>query len=220
VLFVGNSYTYFWNVPQTVAAIADHLGVEIITRQSTAGGANLKQHWHGDLTLRSRELIADGEWDYVVLQNHSRSTMDSIEQFFTYGKMFIDYIKRHKAQPLLYETWARQYNPAMQAQVSRSYAKLAEQNDIEVVPVGQVWQKLRELRPDLRLFDPDGSHASTIGSYVTACTFFSYLTKKPAKDIPVRVITKDKDAEKLYLAIVSPQDAEIIHAVIDQVLKN
>jgi hypothetical protein len=220
VLFVGNSYTYFWNLPQTVSAIADHFQVDLLTRQSTAGGVNLKQHWNGELGLESKKLIAGGNWDIVVLQNHSRSTIDSAEQFFDYGQRFIDYVEEYKARPLLYETWAREYNPLMQEQVSAAYTKLAKRNDIAVVPVGQVWQRLRELRPDLRLFDPDGSHSSTIGTYVTACTFYSFLTGQPAKGIPARVITTDKDGEKLYLAIVSPQDAEFIQSVIDQVLKN
>ena len=46
VLFVGNSYTYFWNLPQQVSALAESEGISIYaTSQSTSGGTNWGQHW-------------------------------------------------------------------------------------------------------------------------------------------------------------------------------
>jgi hypothetical protein len=47
ILFVGNSYTYFWNLPQHVALMAQEGGVELHTQQSTAGGVNWGQHHPG-----------------------------------------------------------------------------------------------------------------------------------------------------------------------------
>jgi hypothetical protein len=44
VLFVGNSYTYYNNMPQIVANIALSLGDELIYDSSTPGGHTLEQH--------------------------------------------------------------------------------------------------------------------------------------------------------------------------------
>ena len=119
VLFVGNSYTYFWNLPQTVEAIsANSKGVYIKARQSTAGGASWKQHWDGEKGLQSRRMIAEGQWDVVVLQNHSLSTIEKAGQFVDYGAKLVDLVREQGARPLLYMTWARAYNPMMQEQIS------------------------------------------------------------------------------------------------------
>ena len=220
VLFVGNSYTYFWNMPLVVRTIAETQNMQIHTRQSTAGGVNLKQHWNGDFGLETKALIANSEWDIVVLQNHSMSTIDSLKDFYKYGNELISYIKDHQAEPVLYATWARKFNPLMIDQVSHAYKKLAEDNDIRLVPIGEIWQRIRQARPDLRMYHPDGSHPSTIGTYVNACTFYSFFTNKPSKGLPNRITTKDKYGDMLFLSVVSAQDAIFIQSVIDQVLEN
>jgi len=69
VLFVGNSYTYFWNLPQQVALLAAAGGSELVTRQSTVGGINLGTHWRGERGLESRALIESGRFDAVVIQD-------------------------------------------------------------------------------------------------------------------------------------------------------
>ena len=44
VLFGGNSFTYFWNVPQLVQSMAESQNVTIRTSQSTTGGATWEDH--------------------------------------------------------------------------------------------------------------------------------------------------------------------------------
>ena len=45
ILFIGNSYTFFWNLPQNLASMAASQNLSIEARQSTASGASLEQHW-------------------------------------------------------------------------------------------------------------------------------------------------------------------------------
>ena len=45
IFFVGNSYTFFWNLPQTVQAMARIQNRSMEVQQSTASGASLEQHW-------------------------------------------------------------------------------------------------------------------------------------------------------------------------------
>ena len=219
ILFVGNSYTYFWNLSQTVEALSIEKSDPLIARNSTAGGASLKDHWKGRLELNTRAKLAEEEWDIVVLQNHSRSSIDSLSDFVEYGNRFIELVKSIGAQPVLYETWAREYNPIMQTKVSRAYDELAGKHDIKKVPVGTLWQKARQLRPDLPLFDPDKSHPSSLGTYFNACIFYSFLTGNPADGLPERVMTEDKNGEILYLSIQSLNDAKFLQDIIDEYLK-
>lgn len=215
VLFVGNSYTYFWNLPQTVSTMAENRGVTIVARKSTAGGSTWKQHWKGEKELKSRKIIAQGNWDVVVLQNHSMSTINNPGDFADYGEKFIDLVRESGAIPILYMTWAREFNPLMQKAISEGYKTLGKEHQVYVAPVGEVWAKARTLRPDIRLFDPDSSHPSTIGTYLTACVFFTVLTGEKSNGLPERISTIDKNGEELFYSMMSKEDATFMQELTD-----
>lgn len=219
VLFVGNSYTYFWNLPQTVQAMAAAKKMDMVTRQSTAGGANWGQHWRGEKELKTRELITDGDWDIVVMQNHSLSTIERPDSFMIFGEKLAGLIRTSGAEPVLYVTWARAFNPLMQEKITAKYRELGEAIDAPFIPVGPAWESAGRLRPDLELFDPDGSHPSHLGTYLTACVFFRALTGQAAEGLPNRLTGKDKDGEKIYLTIVSPEDAVFLQQVADRIVR-
>lgn len=210
VLFVGNSYTYFWNLPQLISAMAESQGKDIFTQQSTSGGVNWKQHWDGDKELKTQELIKNGDWDIVVLQNHSLSTIKNQEEFFEYGKKLISLVKRNGAQPLLYATWAREANPLMQEEINKAYYKLANETDSEVLAVGSAWAEAKNLKPELELYHPDGSHPSPHGSYLTAALFYKKLSKKSVLNIPERLTAFDSQNQKIYLSILMEYDAQFL----------
>ncbi|AWW32866.1 hypothetical protein DN752_23495 [Echinicola strongylocentroti] len=218
VLFVGNSYTYYWNLPQMVSALAKGGDTVIKARKSTLGGATLMQHWEGERGLETKNTISEGEWDVVVLQNHSKSTIANPEGFMDYGKKFIGLVKETGARPLLYMTWARAYNPLMQKTVSTGYRSLAETTGVDVAKVGEVWEQARLLRPDLELFDSDGSHPSPLGTYLTACVFYKILTGKASKGLSGRLSGIDQDGETLFLSGSSDGDAEFIHQLVDKMI--
>lgn len=219
VLFVGNSYTYFWNMAQHVEAMASSQGELVVARKSTAGGASLKQHWDGEKGLKSRELITEGDWDIVVLQNHSLSAINDYDEFMEYGAKFIRLVRESGAKPILFTTWARLHNPLMQKNITMAYQDLATAHQIGAVPVGPIWERVRELRPDLQLYAEDGSHPSPIGTYLTACVFYSILTGKKATGMPERLKTIDRNNEELYLSIMSKENASFLQQVIDEYLR-
>lgn len=218
VLFVGNSYTYFWNLPQVVQAMAISQDIPLRTAQSTAGGANLGQHWRGDKGLKSHQKIDNGHWDYVVLQDHSLRTIEARDSLNYYVKNWELEIEKSNATPLLYMTWAREFNPLMQDQITDGYESIGKQLEIPVAPVGEAWELARTLRPDIDLFDPDGSHPSALGTYLTALVFYKILSGQTAKGISHRLISEDKYGEQLYLLIVSPNDAAFCQDVVEKVL--
>lgn len=216
VLFIGNSYTYFWNLPQNVALMAEAAEVDLSTRQSTVGGINLGTHWRGERGLQSRQLIESGDFDAVVIQDLSTRPVDDPDSTLYYGQLFGELIRNSGAKPYVYLTWAREYNPLMQEQLTETYSKLAQSIDAVVVPVGPTWQLARSLRPDLPLYDPDGSHPSSLGTYLTACVFYTVLTGNSPVGLPNRLITRDKDGEKLYINITSPEDAKFLQQVAEK----
>ena len=81
ILFVGNSFTFFWNMPQLVKAMGESQGIPLDIHQSTVGGSNLKQHWYEEKGTITRKLLNEQDWDYVILGDHSISTINAPERF-------------------------------------------------------------------------------------------------------------------------------------------
>ena len=88
VLFVGNSYTYVENLPQIVSILSNGSNTKLITRKSTMGGAKLSEHWKDERGLKSKEIIRDGNFYIVVLQEHSLGTLNEKDSVIKYEKLF------------------------------------------------------------------------------------------------------------------------------------
>lgn len=205
ILFVGNSYTYFWNLPQTVAAFIND--EEITTRQSTAGGASLGHHWRSERDLKSVAKIKDGKYQAVILQDHSMRAIDHPDSLVYFGKKFSDLIKAQSGQTYLYMTWAREWDPYMQDKITKEFTSLAGKINARIVPVGLAWERARELRPGFALYDDDQSHPSALGTYLSACVFYTVLTGKTPVGLPNRLTSIDQNGEKIYLTIQSQENA-------------
>jgi hypothetical protein len=213
VLFVGNSFTYFFNLPQVVASMARTQEWQLTTRQSTVGGSNLEQHWKEERGTKTRALIESQEWDYVVFNNHSLSSIETPESFMEYGKKFAQLVKERGAKPVFMMTWAYKSNPLMQAEVERMYLKLGEETGADVVPAGPLFAKARTLRPDMELFFDD-KHPSSNGTYLLGLAFYKYFSGAALGDIPKRLTTKDEDGEKLYLIFMHQEDADFLQQLV------
>lgn len=220
VLFIGNSYTYFWNLPQSVAVMADDRGLEMVTRQSTAGGSNLGQHWRSEKELESTDLIEQGGFDAVVIQDHSLRAIEHPDSLVYFGRLMGELIRKNGARPYVYVTWAREKDPAKQSEITSRYTELAGLINAEIVPAGPAWELAKKEDPGISLYDEDGSHPNTLGTYLTACVFFGVLTKQSPVGLPKRLITEDRDGEKLYLNIQSDEKAAFCQRIADQVVRS
>ena len=209
VLFVGNSYTFFGNLPQQVALLAKSQEIDLETRQSTGGGLNLGHHWRGSDEVRTRKLIARGKFDAVVLQDQSMRAIEVPDSLQYFGALFAKEIRANGATPYLYLTWSRKWDPPAQKTITDQFTKLAEDVGAVVVPVGPAWHKALAMHPDLPLYADDGSHPSPLGTYLTACVFYGVFTGKSPVGLPNYLKTTDKDGEKLYLTIQSNENAKL-----------
>lgn len=221
VLFVGNSYTYYENLSQMVSIISEHTQMKLNTKKSTIGGAKLKEHWNAERNLKSKEIIEKGNFDVVVIQEHSMGTINEPDSIYKYGKLFCDLIKKTGAKPYLYLTWARERVPQHQETISKVYKEVAVENEAVIVPVGKAWELARKLRPNIELFTADGSHPSPLGTFLTACVFVATLTDELPNKLPTTYNTVDKEGETVELMRHDPLDIVFCLEVAKEVaLKN
>lgn len=215
VLFVGNSFTYFYNLPQVVSAMAASQNEIIFTKQSTVGGSNLEQHWKEEKGTKTREMLENEQWDYVVFNNHSRSALDTPDPFMEYGTKLAELVKSKGAKPIFMMTWAYKSNPLMQPEITRMYKQLSEETQSDYVPCGPLFTAARKWRPDLSLFHDD-KHPSANGTYLLGLAFYHYFTGKETASIPNRLTTKDIHGEKLYLLFMQQDDADFLQQLVDE----
>lgn len=214
VLFVGNSFTYFWNMPQMVEAMAKHQNVALKTSRSTIGASNLEHHWKEEKGTQTRSLLEKKKWDYVVLQDHSLSTIKSPKRWEEYNRKFVDLLRNKGVEPVLYSTWAYKSNPLMQSKISESYKKMGDQLNLKVIPVGSVFALSRNTRPDLELFF-DNKHPSSNGSYLVALVFYKFFTGLSVDPLPNRLETIDANGNKIYLSFIKPENGNFLRQLVD-----
>ncbi|MFY0603107.1 MAG: hypothetical protein JXQ93_04100 [Flavobacteriaceae bacterium] len=196
ILFVGNSYTYFQEMPKMLSAFSKNTQTKITTQMSAPGGARLREHWLGQRGMKTKEIIKNGAFDIVVLQGQSMAALKRPDTLKKYSKLFSDYIKKHNAEPYFYMTWARKKTPERQKDITRVYTEIATANKATLVPVGNAWAMAKKLRPNISLYTPDGSHPNQLGAYLTASVFAaSLLHELPSKIDHSTFLIKKKDGE-------------------------
>lgn len=195
VLFLGNSYTYVNNLPQTLKDLALSLGDSLVFDSNTPGGYTLLGH---STNTTSIQKINQQAWDYVVLQEQSQLPSFSPGQVSTavypYARMLDSIILANDScsETLFYMTWGRQNGDAsncasyppictydgMQQRLRESYMEMALNNHASVSPVGVAWKRVRENHPSINLYQADQSHPSIYGTYLAACVFYSSIYHK------------------------------------------
>lgn len=218
VLFVGNSYTYGYNLPHIVSIISAETSIKLSTRKSTIGGASLKEHWNGGRELETRNMIAEGNFDVVVLQDFSMSAMNAPDPSFKYLQLFCNFIRSHGALPYLFNTWAREKVPQYQEEIDAMYTLAAEEYDAFRVPVGPAWELAMDLRPSVDLFTSDGSHPNELGTMLTACVFVRVICGELPDIVPSLYRIEDAYGETVRLMNHNPEESEFCRRIANQVV--
>ncbi len=187
ILYIGNSRTFYNNMPAMVRKIADsakssekyHIVMHAI------GGARLIDHWNN----QNVQNLLKQKWSDVVIQEQSGAQLNDEDNsnFHTYGARLVQEIRLSGAKPALFVTW--QYNDNNEVYAKYPYFKtklfgliqsnhqlLANNSGAYMVNVGNAWERLRLYHPAFSLYEPDGNHPSIYGSYLTALMFYKYFS--------------------------------------------
>lgn len=197
ILFIGNSYTYRNHMPKMFMKIAHAHGKKIEVHWNVKGKTSFYRH---SLRPNLYKAIKWKKWDYVVLQGSSRDMLKNNSIF--YGKTIpaldkiISTIKNNhsKTKILFFMTWAykKGYKKFKNSNthfkmirvISNKYKNLANRYNGEVIPIGLVWEKLIFKNKIQDLYKKDNAHPSIVGSYVTACCFYSKIFNRRVKHTP------------------------------------
>jgi len=227
VLYVGNSYIYFNNLPGLVEGISEGLNGPVVR-----GAA----HTHGGITLRGhledghlRAIFSRGSWDRIVLQQQSTlgaaydaetGQLGSPEAFNGAARELVTMIRAQGAAPVLYMTWAKQAFPAQTGTLSRAYRAIGAELNVPVAAVGEAWAEVLRARPDFNLYISDGSHPNPAGSYLAACVIYATLTgrspvgaPREISGTPWNVAGPVESAQPTILVSLTAADAEFLQRI-------
>jgi hypothetical protein len=188
VLFIGNSFTYFYNVPRMVEGIAASLpGPCIETSLIASGGATLIGHWQSD-SVAAR--IRNGGWTHVVLNDQSTFGeawfVDGMPRIGTsgqelaeFGGKFIQVIREARATPVLYAHWSDDSaTPRDQQALDYAFDQLAISTKSLTIPAGRAVKRMRAEVPSVNPYNTDSHHLSRAGAYVVALTTYATIAGK------------------------------------------
>ncbi|MEX2285055.1 MAG: hypothetical protein WEE89_21395 [Gemmatimonadota bacterium] len=184
VLFIGNSLTYWNDLPAIVEALADSANVKgLAWRMVAYPDFALEDHWaQGD----ALEAISAG-WDIVVLQQGPSSTPANRANLIEWTRRFSTRIRGANGRPALFAPWPQVVNLSTLNESSISYQLAADSVDGLLLPVSQAWRLAWQEDPSAPLYSGDGLHPSASGSYLAALVIFQRLYNRSPIGLPACV---------------------------------
>jgi hypothetical protein len=200
VLFIGNSYTGSNNLPQIFKDFSAAAGDTTYVEANNPGGTTFQSH---TINQQTNNLINQGIWDYVVLQEQSQLPSFPIGQVetdcFPYAAELNDKIVETNpcGETVFFMTWGRENGDAsncanwppvctyqgMDSLLYERYMQMTLDNEAIVSPVGAVWHYIRDNFSNIQLYSGDGSHPSAEGSYAAAVTFYAIIHRQDPSDV-------------------------------------
>lgn len=198
VLFIGNSITYWNDLPAWIGQLSESLGevVPLKIESKIAPDAYLRHQLEfAEFAWSPVGMIRHGGWHVVVLQAHPYEPLERPEEFLSGAVQLTEEVRSAGAEPLLfqtyppaeggyiyeYEEWSGGSPLEMQVRLSEAYALAAERTRTRLVPIGEAWRWVQERYPAIDLYAEDLLHPSAFGSYLIACVLAAAITAKDVR---------------------------------------
>ena len=230
ILFVGNSYTHYNDMPTAIfRPIATEAGYTVTVRALTEGGHHLSEFAsekdEKGAQLKKMLSASQPKYDVVILQEQSHTPTSNPARFYSSVRDLHKMIKEHNpdAEIVLYATWGyqtgnanlAQYGPTtqeMEMKIRAAYTAIAEELDLAVAYAGAGMTYALE-HSSVGLYNADRTHPSLAGSAIAAWTIFSTIfrvhpdTVTYTGDITPNVLTAIKEAVSYVYENGAPVDA-------------
>ena len=218
LLFVGNSFTYYNDLPAMFSRLANAAGFGVQTASVTKGGWSLVRYADPDDIMYPplHEAFSSQPWDGIVLQDQSFNPAGNPQGYLSAVRTLCEQLpcrERH----IIYQTWAYEDGseklqstnltyPQMHEALRAACRQAARQQDALLVPVGDAFRLCRDTHPEIGLYAPDHYHPSPAGTYLAACVFFGALSGRSPLELE-------------SIPEVSPDAAVILRALAHDILQ-
>ena len=204
VLFIGNSYTFFSDLPELFRALAEKNGKEIEVSSVTRGGWSMIKYLdNGDEnTEKLNAALEKAPYDVVILQDHSIISIKEPEKFADGMTRMKERLEGKTARVVLYQTWTRREGhktltengwtrKEMHDVVTSAYRGMAAELGTEISLVGECFYAISEAHPEIDLYNPDGTHPSYEGSALAAICHYRTIYGELPEDYSSLSVSDD-----------------------------
>lgn len=176
ILFVGNSLTYFNDLPGLVEEEAAKRGVQVTADMLAYPNYAIIDHWNdGEV----QELVKDGGYDFLVIQQGPSSQAWGRQVLFEYGEKFNTLCNTYGIQLAYFMVWpSRTYYDTFPG-VIKNYKEAAMSTNSILCPVGESWKRHFDRTGDFSFYGTDGFHPSLKGSTSAARIIVNRLFQRP-----------------------------------------
>jgi hypothetical protein len=182
VLFIGNSLTYFNDLPGTTAQLAgsgdDTIQVRSVARPNFA----LIDHANG--LSEALDLIRGGGWDHVVLQQGPSALPESRDTLIIATRILDSAIRAAGGRTALLMVWPESSRFTVFDDVRDSYLAAAQDVGGLFLPAGEAWRTAWSEDPSLMFYGPDGYHPAPVGTFLAALVVYEGITSHDTRALP------------------------------------
>lgn len=172
ILFVGNSLTYYNDLPGRVAAIGASKG-NLVEREVIAyPNYALEDHWNEGCL---QAMITSGHYDFVVVQQGPSSQTAGAISLLEYGKLIQALCKQNDTKLAFFMVWPARVNYHTFSGVIANYTAAADATGAILCPAGYAWKRHIDSTGDWSYYGVDEFHPSEIGSEVAAEIIYKSL---------------------------------------------
>ena len=188
ILFIGNSYTYYNDMPMLFQALANDNGKDVTVCSVTRGGRTLFAYRDSadEATRELDAVLSKEQFDVCFIQEQSVYPIAEYDRFIDGLECVIDKAKGSVDAFILYATWGRktgsdtltQYgwtNAEMTKGLADAYDRAAARFGAAVSHVGLNFFDVYTNYSEIELYDPDMTHPSYQGSCLAALTHYYTL---------------------------------------------
>ena len=182
VLFLGNSHTFFHDMPQIFKTLAE-AGQDVSVEVTMLTEPGMPLSWHVNQTVNLRHALIYGNYDYLVVQQGAHPFPPE-EDTMRDGATIAEWARKCGTTPIFCMTWAEKRAPEHQAKMDACFTKLAKELDVDLEVTGPVFERASKELPEISLHFYDGEHCSPYGSYVRALAVYACIFKESPVGLP------------------------------------
>lgn len=196
ILFIGNSYTYYSDMPEKLfAPMAEAAGFPCRVTSVTVGGCTLERFAdeNDGPGKKLRKAIAGQQYDIVVLQEQGLRPATEPEVFRRSVEALLTFLKPQAQHFMLYATPGRKdghgdleklglTSAELTEQLAASYDTVGRAFGLPAAQVGRVFLARQAVCPDEELYDADLLHPSLAGSTLAAGEILRVMMREYGKN--------------------------------------
>ena len=197
VLFIGNSFTYTYDVPTLVQGLATAAGLPLKFVMHAPGGISVGDTSQGTSAHMNNpvvfDLIRSDNWDYVSLQDnqgrfiygHGIFPDTNVSKVIRGHFKIRDSVKFY--HPCAHMLWFAGWGPkngytgvsptgsGLIDNIYQNYQYLTDTAGEIISPIGKAWKRELTVLPTVDLWGPDQTHESLAGAYLAASVIFTTI---------------------------------------------